>query len=365
MWIVNKPQDRTSSKSAQRMLVAAAKDCQRHHLLPLTFKHRDYGGATTAQHIIGFSAAFGLSTDTFSHPPNVDRTLRYFWKPAEKLVQPVHLDREPPAVVGNHKRPLKFKDSLRLEGLFPVSDPHAFVCGPSVFHPGKSVHRKLTQGERMALFDVPSDLMDVFKSLGAWGFKPLPFERSISPVIMTSLFRQLWGTGGGSLQFVTTTTVASPELVLSEEFEAESVSEEVSLLDLEGELVTSVGDDSSTSCSISSESYDMPALVDIRPSDFDSDSDPSSSASTDSEFDTTAGGDRSFDPSSAEDSFMPRKKVKSHSNDLRDDDCWEFLDDVSVGTTVAETDDATGTSKMNPSRASGLWVCSSSAKLCI
>ena len=69
MWIVNKPQDRASSKSAQRMLVAAAKDCQRHNLLPLTFKHRDYGGATTAQHIIGFSAAFGLSTDTFSHPP--------------------------------------------------------------------------------------------------------------------------------------------------------------------------------------------------------------------------------------------------------------------------------------------------------
>ena len=91
MWIVNKPQDRTSSKSAQRMLVAAAKDCQRHNLLPLTFKHRDYGGATTAQHIIGFSSGFGLSAATFSHPPNVDRTLRHFWKPAEKLMQPVHL----------------------------------------------------------------------------------------------------------------------------------------------------------------------------------------------------------------------------------------------------------------------------------
>eukprot|EP00956_Cyclotella_meneghiniana_P014553 scaffold21828_cov62-Cyclotella_meneghiniana.AAC.2 len=82
----------------------------------------------------------------------------------------------------------------------------------------------------------------------------------------------------------------------------------------------------------------MPALVDTRPSDLDSVSG--------SELDTTVGGDRSFDPSSAEDSFMPRKKVKPPSNDFMDEDCWEFLDDVSVGSTIAETDDATGTSKV-------------------
>eukprot|EP00956_Cyclotella_meneghiniana_P029516 scaffold71690_cov22-Cyclotella_meneghiniana.AAC.2 len=187
------------------------------------------------------------------HPPNVERTLRHFWKPAEKLVQPVRLDREPPAVVGNHKRPLKFKDSLRLEGLFPVSDPNAFVCGPSVFHPCKSVHRKLTQSERMALYDVPSELMEVFKAL-------------------------------------------------------------------------------EDSC--------MPELVDTRPGDSDSEVDSRS----DAEFDTTVGGDRSFDPSSAEDSFMPRKKVKQLSGGFKDNGCWEFLDDVSVGTTTAETDDATGAS---------------------
>ena len=57
-----------------------------------------------------------------------------------------------------------------------------------------------------------------------------------------------------------------------------------------------------------------------------------------------AADDRSFDASSAEDSFMPRRKENKRTASIDCNDCWEFLDDVSVAPTATETDESAGAS---------------------
>lgn len=94
MWIANMPQVHRSRTDISRSLGAARKACLQHGLKAVYFKHRDYGGATTAQHVIGFSSDFRLAPGSFQHPPNVQRALQHFWKPAAKLDHPIRLDRE-------------------------------------------------------------------------------------------------------------------------------------------------------------------------------------------------------------------------------------------------------------------------------
>eukprot|EP00956_Cyclotella_meneghiniana_P000084 scaffold152_cov52-Cyclotella_meneghiniana.AAC.4 len=310
MWIVSVPQVERSFKTVTHSLNAVEKLCIQYGFKPFLFKHADYGGATTARHIIGFSSGFHLGGDGFPHPPNVDRTLRHFWKSAAKLQHPTRLDSEPPAVVGDHKRPLKYKDSLRLEGLFSVSDPHAVVCGPTVFFKNKYVHRKLSQAERMALYDVPSELMSVFSSAGNWASNSsLPFDHSILPVDL------------------------QPSETVSSESEPSSEPSSVAPSDISSICTETVLSESEPSSEPSS----------VAPSDI-------SSICTEASKDSTipplvaAADDRSFDASSAEDSFMPRRKENKRTASIDCNDCWEFLDDVSVAPTATETDESTGAS---------------------
>jgi hypothetical protein len=83
-------------------------------LHPVKFFHRMYGGATNALHLISFGSAFGFHKSEFVHPPNVQRTLRYFWKPAESV--PVKVCSGFPVVDGDQQRPLMFNGCLRVEG---------------------------------------------------------------------------------------------------------------------------------------------------------------------------------------------------------------------------------------------------------
>jgi hypothetical protein len=155
-----------------------------------------YGGATNALHLISFGSAFGFQDREFVHPLNVQRTLHHFWKPAESMS--VKVCSGFPVVDGDQQRPLTFTGCLRVEGLFCVSTPCIEVCGPSVFHPGKLVRRQLSRAEFMAVYDVPAALYDTFLQRCQWiCTEPLLFEHAVSPVIVTSLFRQLWSNIGG------------------------------------------------------------------------------------------------------------------------------------------------------------------------
>ena len=298
IWIANLPCFGLSFKSIVRMTDRAQGHCRRFNLIPFLVKHSEYGGATTGRHVLGFSSAFGLETTPLTTPPNVPRSIRHFWKPAEKLRNPVHLGRVPPALSGVHQRPVNFKDCLRTEGLLPVSHPYSTIVGPSVFFPGQAVRRKLTQDELMAIFDVPSPLLDVFKTRARWsGITPLPFMGSISPVIMSSVFRELWGSRGGT-----------------------------------GFSSSCVEASASPGSSTPTHSVDMEVVSD------DANSVSPKSLSSDSELSTDVPDlcNRSFDTSSAGDSYMPRKTVKTPYSGSECD--WEFLDDVSVCTTAAETE---------------------------
>ena len=321
IWIPNLPSFGLSFKSTSRLTLRAQKECRRFDLSPLLLKHSDYGGATTGRHVLGFSSAFNLGSSSFSPPPNVSRSIRHFWKPAEQLRNPVHLGRRPPALTGDFKRPVNFKDCLRIEGLLPVSHPYSTIVGPSVFFPGQAVRRVLTHVELMSIFDVPSLLLDVFKSSSQWSTTaPMPFMTSISPVIMSSVFRELWGSRGGtgfsSVGAEASTSLESspgsgPPTHLSDmAFGSGSHHSTLSSADDSADLSSSVSDlceDSTDSSSTGNSSTDIPDLC-----------------------------DRSFDTSSAGDSFMPRKTEKS-PHTVSDHD-WEFLDDVSVCTTAAESE---------------------------
>ena len=198
MWILQQPFRGVPFWHWRSIISAVTRRCSRWDLLPIKFRHNAYGGATNASHVIAFSAAFGVSSDSFVHPPNVTRTLRHFRKPADNsFVRPC---RSLPAVDINCNKPIVSEGLLRLEGLLPVSTPHVEVCGPSVFHPGKLVRRKLSRDEFLAVYDVPSALCSTFLELGNWSDHDdggLPFKVAPSPVILSSLMRQLWGSGGG------------------------------------------------------------------------------------------------------------------------------------------------------------------------
>jgi hypothetical protein len=119
IWIIQQPVFGISNQSFLRKRRAAESTAVEFGLFPIRFRHADYGGATDAIHSVALSAAFGYSSDNFVHPPNVRRTIKHFWKPAEPGSH--KLCRDAPLVVSDHNRPLKFKGHLRVEGLFQVS----------------------------------------------------------------------------------------------------------------------------------------------------------------------------------------------------------------------------------------------------
>jgi hypothetical protein len=68
----------------------------------------------------------------------------------------------------------------------------------------------------MAVYDVPAALYDTFLQRCQWVCtEPLLFEHAVSPVIITSLFRQLWSEIGGVLFLL---LVTRPNLKLIVQF---------------------------------------------------------------------------------------------------------------------------------------------------
>jgi hypothetical protein len=184
-----------------RRLNNHTRTCFKHGLYPIRFTHSDYGGATSAVHVLGFSPSFGLDPASFIHPPNVRRSISHFWDPAEpncKILQTIHK----PFVPSPPLDPPRFEYGrdhvLNPAGLLPVFDPCARVAGPFCLKPGKTVVRRLMRKEVLALFDVPTALYPHLCGGCTWNStSSLPFESDVSQVILTSLFRLLWNTQGG------------------------------------------------------------------------------------------------------------------------------------------------------------------------
>jgi hypothetical protein len=142
----------------------------------------------------------------------------------------------------------------------------------------------------------------------------LPFEEALSPVILTSIFRQLWSsTGGVSI---------------------------ISAIDDSDRVPTvSPNDDASTDL------IDLGVTLPPPGAEDDADSMPSlavrSESSTDDTIEHSIISYRSFDTDSDEDSFMRRRSRRHKQASYVKPLDWEFLDDVSLDTSVHETDSST------------------------
>lgn len=153
-------------------------------------------------HVVGFSRCFGFTEGSYPHPPELERCLKHFWKPAAVLPRSVQTCSIPPTVTGYHRSALMLNDCLRLEGLLPVTNPCISVCGPSVFYPRSFVRRPLTREEFLAVYDIPTRLHQPLLLQPTWNAStPLPFEFDLSSAIVASIFRQLWSSDGGGFSF--------------------------------------------------------------------------------------------------------------------------------------------------------------------
>ena len=89
---------------------------------------------------------------------------------------------------------------LRREGLFDVHCPHQDVACPSVFSPTKWIARKLTCHELLRVFDIPLSMDEAFRTRQTQDMvytRPSNLACAITPLVVTAIFRDLWGIKGG------------------------------------------------------------------------------------------------------------------------------------------------------------------------
>lgn len=188
---------RDKSYSAwKKTLAQVTKKCYEWSLHPVSFPHHKYGGATNAVHLVAFSSAVGGDWANYTHPPNVARSISHSWNPAAKC-RLISCADSPPSVSGPVPKVITFNNLLRVEGLLSVRAPFGLVCGPSVFKPGASIARRLTPLELHRLYDLPMVFDPALLESSFGPQHPLPFEASISPTILASIFCHVWGFVGG------------------------------------------------------------------------------------------------------------------------------------------------------------------------
>jgi hypothetical protein len=71
LWILQQSFCGLSFKTWLRTLTVGSERCMDWGLSPIDFRHDSYGGATTACHLFGFSAAFGIDASTCHPPPQM------------------------------------------------------------------------------------------------------------------------------------------------------------------------------------------------------------------------------------------------------------------------------------------------------
>ena len=95
------------------------------------------------------------------------------------------------------RSPLVVDGLLRRVGLFNVHKPHLEIACPSVFAKAHWVRHQLCFSELLHTFDVPVSMDYLFQSM--LGRRNVPFHVSdtLSPLVVTTLFRVLWGCDRG------------------------------------------------------------------------------------------------------------------------------------------------------------------------
>ena len=165
-------------------------------LAPLEVNHADVGGTTNASHLILYK---GVTLAGFQAPPAMPRTLSHLLDSATQgrfpsIPKPCPLGR-PLA-----RTPILVDSLLRREGLFDVHHPNYHIACPSVFATTKWVSRQLSFKEMLRTFDIPLSMDASFKTRQTrtlFFARPCNLGCSITPLVVTAIFRDLWGTQGG------------------------------------------------------------------------------------------------------------------------------------------------------------------------
>ena len=175
----------------QREIVAL---CNNETFQYAVMNHSDFGGATNASHIVIFR---GLAPGGFHPPPCMPRVLKHLLISATPG-RFVEID-EPASLQGPVARaPIYINGLLRREGLLDVHQPRRLVACPSVFSKSGWVSRHLNRSELLRAFDVPVAMDDLFSwTANSEVMLPCGIQHTISPLVVTSIFRSLWDNSGG------------------------------------------------------------------------------------------------------------------------------------------------------------------------
>lgn len=196
IWFCDQNLVGIAPSTAKRQLFLKSRACTTLCLTPVYYPHRTYGGATTAVHLVAYSAGFGHNWNSFKHPPDVARSIAHAWSPAAKVrFRLCQKGLEP--LSGAHHKVLWSDKAVRIEGLLPIWAPNSYFIGPSVYQHNRLVSRRLTSAEYLHVFDMPSKFHSAFLD-ESWNTRErFPFFEAISPTITASIFRHLWSCEGG------------------------------------------------------------------------------------------------------------------------------------------------------------------------
>ena len=156
-----------------------------------TVRHADFGGITSAVHGISFR---GVDISIFTPSAPLPRTLHHVLldttpDATQEISAPTPLTDPQPRV------PVYIDGMMRRKGLFDIGKPTAPIACPCVFKPTGWGCRRLSAKELLRAFDVsPLDNAVLLTHRRAQTL----LQRSITPLVVTTICRNLWNTGGGN-----------------------------------------------------------------------------------------------------------------------------------------------------------------------
>ena len=169
------------------------------------FRHAQYGGATSAQHLVGFGSTFKSVRCPSSC---IYRGLKHFMNTATPLTSWATFVRfDLPAIQPGQPIPAPLKSSaiihrengfIHYDGLLDCEAPATPVLCPSVFVPRTEatwIARPLTVPEILRVYAIPHGFDAMFTTQFSSIARPLPFESAMSVDIISDILRQLWARG--------------------------------------------------------------------------------------------------------------------------------------------------------------------------
>ena len=217
----------------------------------VSFLDNECGGATDAFHDFGFGC--NIASPVLPQPEmGLPLCVRHFLDGGTDVSRSRrhYVPRESVRRVTAPARTVLWEGNiLRPDGLLPCYNPNVETYCPAYERPLSWVVRALTRAELLRLYQLPSAMDAVFerhldptdgksrrateRAQGMSKQVSMPFENSPSPVILSSIVRQLWGVDGGGGK--ATCNAANDSSILLQEGEAEDSVHVTKAHNVEGE----------------------------------------------------------------------------------------------------------------------------------